>query len=219
MSKESPLGMIVVLTLICVVSALSLGFLYMATSEKIKGEEKKVVEETLIKVLPAADPEGFEKIEVKTKDGKPFVYYKAYDKPVSSKEKKLIGYATTGKAKGYSSEITVMVGVDAEKKRFAGIKVLVQQETPGLGTQCQEEKVDKKIWAPTEDSGKPKCWTDQFAEKDITGLTVVKGNEKALTEKEVAAITGATITSKAVVRAACDDAVKSLLDVLNEDAK
>jgi RnfABCDGE-type electron transport complex G subunit len=219
MRKESPLGMIVILTLICAASALSLGYLYMVTSDKIKGEEKKVVEESLIKVLPDANPEGFKKIEKKTENGS-FVYYEAYDKPLTSEDKKLIGYATTGKAKGYSSEIKVMVGIGADKKKFLGVKVLVQQETPGLGTQCQEEKVDKKLWAPMEDTGKPTCWTDQFAGKDIEGLTVVKGKTKEdTTGKEVAAITGATITSKAVVRAACDDAAKNLLKALEEEPK
>jgi electron transport complex protein RnfG len=210
MNKESPLGMIVVLTLICVASALSLGFLYLATKEKIEGETKKVIEESLARVLPDADPQEFEKVDTKTKDGKAFVYYKAYDK-----EKNLIGYAATGKAKGYSSEIVVMIGVDNELKKFKGLKVLVQQETPGLGTQCQEEKVDKKLWAPMDDPGKPQCWTDQFAGKEIEGLKVVKEKN----DKDIVAITGATITSKAVFNAACNDAMKNLREVLSGEAK
>lgn len=205
--------MIAILTMICATSALSLGFLYMATKDKIAGETKKVIEESLVKVIPDAHPQGFEKVETKTKDGD-FVYYKAYDKPLNSEEKKLVGFATTGKSKGYSSEIIVMVGIDSELKKFKGVKVLSQQETPGLGTQCQEEKVDKKLWAPTADPGKPKCWTDQFEGKEIEGLKIVKEDNN----KDIVAITGATITSKAVLNAATNDAIKKLKEVLSGDS-
>ena len=217
--------MIIVLTVICLASACSLGFLYMATKEKIEEQEKKATEESLTKVLPEADSQGFEKVEAKTEDGKPFIYYRAYDRPLTSEEKELVGYAVVGSAKGYSSTIVVMVGVDREIKKVKGLKVLQQQETPGLGTQCQAVVTDKKLWKPFAKGGKPTSWAHQFAGKFVDDLKVVKAktdkNIQAITGatiKNIQAITGATITSNAVVKAA-RDAISTLDSVLREGSK
>jgi electron transport complex protein RnfG len=214
MNKQSIPAMIVVLTIICLASACSLGFLYLVTKEKIEEQEKKATEESLTEVLPEADPQGFERVQAKTKGGGPFEYYMAYDKPLASEEKKLIGYAAIGSAKGYSSTIVVMVGVDPEIRKVKGLRVLHQQETPGLGSQCQTVVTDKKLWKPFDKGGKPTSWADQFAGRFIDDLKVVKEE----TEKNIQAITGATITSNAVVRAA-RDAISTLDAVLREGSQ
>ena len=214
MKKQSIFSMVIVLTIICLASAYSLGFLFMITKDKIEEQERKVIEESLTKVLPDADSEGFEEVETKTEDGKPFTYYKAYDKPVSSEDKKLVGYAVVGSAKGYSSTIVVMVGVDSEIKKIKGLKILQQQETPGLGAQCQSVVTDKKLWKPFSKGGKPKSWVDQFTDKSVDNLKVVK--EK--TDEHIEAITGATITSNAVVQAA-RSAISTLSSVLKEESE
>jgi electron transport complex protein RnfG len=150
---------------------------------------------------------------VKDKDGEP-LYYIGYDQPLTEDErdpeaevagKDVVGYAVKGSAQGYSSTISVMVGVDKaittetdlSEVRILGVRVLSQQETPGLGAQAQTVTVDKKIWKPFEKPGEPKCWTDQFSGKLLRNIEVVKGP----TEEKVQAITGATITSNAVVTA------------------
>jgi len=86
-----------------------------------------------------------------------------------------IGYAITGKGKGYGGEIELLVGLDT---RFAIKKAIVisQTETPGLGDFIQKDTT----------------FCDRFI-----GLTV---NELALRKAggKVDARTGATISSKAV---------------------
>ena len=73
---------------------------------------------------------------------------------------------------GYSSYIRMLVGVD-KKGIIQGVEILEQHETPGLGNQISK-----------------KSFTAQFKAKDATKIQL----------KDIHAITGATISSKAVVK-------------------
>lgn len=77
---------------------------------------------------------------------------------------------------GYGGTIELFVGVDTEGK-ITGIEVLSHSETPGLGANLKTEDFRK-----------------QFIGQKAP-LEVVKGTAK---EGEISAITGATITTKAV---------------------
>ena len=78
---------------------------------------------------------------------------------------------------GYGGEITVLVGFNLES-HIQGIKILSHTETPGFGA----------------DATKP-TFTNQFLQK-LPPLKVVKSVPK---DDEITAITGATITSDAIV--------------------
>lgn len=90
-----------------------------------------------------------------------------------------IGYVVITVEKGYGGDISVMTGVDLEGK-VQGVSVLSQSETAGLGANATK-----------------KSFLDQFIGK-VLGITVTK-NVPA--ENEINALTGATITSKAVTNA------------------
>lgn len=105
-------------------------------------------------------------------------------------------YATQGSARGYSGQVDVIVAVDQtvdtkpDAARIKAIKVVNQSETPGLGSKCQTPE-----------------FQDQFADL-LLGRLALKRNAPyrkpgtpASDEMDVAAITGATITSDAVIRA------------------
>lgn len=82
------------------------------------------------------------------------------------------GYLFTVKSSGYAGPITMMVGISTEGK-VEGMKILSHSETPGLGSNAEKPK-----------------FADQFKEKSA---------EKALSVgSDIQAITGSTITSKAV---------------------
>lgn len=92
-----------------------------------------------------------------------------------------VGYAVTAVcAEGYGGDIKVMVGLSPELK-ILKVKILSASETPGLGAKASEPK-----------------FIDQYKEKSGE-LSVVKGG--ASNENEISAISGATITSKAVTKA------------------
>ncbi|MBR6620191.1 MAG: RnfABCDGE type electron transport complex subunit G [Clostridia bacterium] len=90
-----------------------------------------------------------------------------------------IGYVFTTAAKGYGGDVKIMVGVNADGT-VAGVQILSLSETPGLGMNATKPS-----------------FLEQFIGKTL-GIAVNK-NEPA--ENEIKALTGATITSKAVTSA------------------
>ena len=91
----------------------------------------------------------------------------------------LAGYTIKVAPKGYNGAVELVVGISI-KGKVEGIKIIAQNETPGLGA----------------NSVKPE-FSDQFKGKALTPeLVVVK--KPPSKPNEIDAITGATITSKAV---------------------
>ena len=90
-----------------------------------------------------------------------------------------VGYVFTTSAKGYGGDVKIMVGVNADGT-VSGVQTLELSETPGLGMNAQ----------------KP-AFLEQFIGKTL-GVAV---NKNAPGENEIKALTGATITSKAVTTA------------------
>lgn len=86
---------------------------------------------------------------------------------------KVIGLAYIAEGAGFQGKIGLMVGLDLNSKKINGYKVLEHQETPGLGANIDVDSFKQQF------SQKP--WSDPFKVKD-----------------DITAITGATISSKAV---------------------
>ena len=110
---------------------------------------------------------------------------------VASKGKDIIAYAIPVACEGYQSEIMLMVGVNADFSEILEVKVLSQSETPGWGS---------KIVNDPSNENNP-CWfIDQFKGLKIDPeITYVK-NVKSTKDTEIQAISGATISSAAIVR-------------------
>lgn len=148
------------LGLICLLAGGLLSVVNSLAQPRILAQAKEEEQRTLSEVLPQAD--RFE--AVKAADKKEVIYYKAYDK-----DNKLIGAAFKAEGKGYSSTVETMAGMSLDGK-ISVIKILTQNETPGLGSRVTEGS-----------------FTGQFSGKNISDLSKVE------------AITGATISSKAVI--------------------
>lgn len=102
---------------------------------------------------------------------------------IAIKENEPVGIILTTEANGYGGVISVMTAVDMEGKIVA-IEILeAADETPGLG---------QNVTKPD--------WYSQFSglKNDIT---VIKGGSAIQENNEVNAVTGATISSKAVTTA------------------
>ena len=89
------------------------------------------------------------------------------------KEGNVIGLAYVAEGAGFQGRIKLMIGVDIKSKRITEYKVLEHQETPGLGARINEAGFKQQF--------SQKTWTDPFKVKD-----------------DIEAITGATISSRAV---------------------
>jgi electron transport complex protein RnfG len=179
------------LGLVCLLATGLLAAVNAVTLSKINLEAQKELEESLKDVLPQA-----EKFEPLKKEDK-ILYYKAYDK-----EGKFFAAAFMVSAKGYSSDIETLVGMTKDGK-ITAIKVLNQNETPGLGSKITEIKDDSTLFDfmnGKKSNGIKKPWFQaQFADKKVSELDNIQ------------AITGATISSKAVI-----DAVKAKAKEIEE---
>jgi len=166
---KNAIKMILVLVIIGLVSGGVLVCVYNYASPLIERNEEKALREAVYKVLPQAS--SFREI---IKDG--IVLYEGIDGGGN-----VIGYAFKAKGYGYQGEIELIAGIDAELKELKGMEVLESSETPGLGAGITEESFKK-----------------QFGRLYVLPeITFTKG--KVSKENEIQAITGATISTKAVV--------------------
>jgi Na+-translocating ferredoxin:NAD+ oxidoreductase subunit G len=145
------------------------------TKPQIEMQKKIILQQSLTAVLPMANSDA---IEPTTIDG--FTFYRGFQ---SNDRTKLVGYAIAVDGKGYSGNISTLVGVDT-LLQITGIIILKQSETPGLGTKITEIKY-----------GATSPWfQDQFINRSWKQLVVDKDGG------EITSITGATISSRAVTQ-------------------
>lgn len=141
-----------VLFLICLCAAVLLGAVHAITEPRIEKTRQEQEEAAIKEVAP-----GAAQIEKADKDGS--VYYRAMDS-----QNKLMAYIFICEAKGYSSLIRAVVGVDAAGKIMA-VKILEQNETPGIGSQITQDSFLNKL--------KGKNRNDKF--DTISGATISSG--------------------------------------------
>ncbi len=88
------------------------------------------------------------------------------------------GYVFTTKAKSYGGDLSVMTGIGKDGK-VKGVVILTINDTPGLGLNAQKESFRGQFYQPAPEKG----------------FTLVKSGAA---DGQINAMTGATITSKAV---------------------
>lgn len=94
----------------------------------------------------------------------------------------VIGYALVYEGNGFQGKIRLICGLTEDLEKITSIEILEQVETPGLGTKVTEV-----------------TFTDQFKQLQTSpSIDWVKGIPPSR-PNEIQAITGATISSKAVV--------------------
>lgn len=171
------------LIVIFIAAGVVLGFTYKYTSPVRFHAEKKEKEEALKEMAPdATDP--IKAAGNWTNHGKSYEYY-----PATSSGKPVAYIASTA-GKGYSSYIQMLVSLDVDMK-IRDIKILHHAETPGLGDQVEDRAL----------------FLDQFKGKGLSQLVLVK----AETKENIQAVSGATISSRAVTNGV-KDAVQTLVD-------
>ena len=201
----------IILMVVAALSAGSLAVVRNVTEERTKKVLEEEKQKALLEVLPAAkvfEPtthalRGYPEVrngkmkEAATENS--ILYYVGYE---SRNRKKVIGYAFIAEGKGYSSTIKTMVGITPEGE-ITGLKILSQQETPGLGARIEEVPSGKTIRDIfRRDVKKSRVDEKPWFQKQFVG----KKSEDIYSEK-MEAITGATISSKAVI-----DSVREKID-------
>ncbi len=189
-----------VLFLVNLIAAFILAGVYNVTKPRIEREKRLVEERALKEVMPGSIGNRLKEVK---ENGK-IKYWEVF-KGSSSRVK---GYIFIAKKYGYSSVIETMVGVNATGE-ITGVTVLSQNETPGLGAKIVEIVSDKTIASAIssifskEKKSEKKIspyFTEQFKGKSIKNIDI----------SNIDSITGATISSKAVVDSIRSDGLEIL---------
>jgi electron transport complex protein RnfG len=123
-------------------------------------------------------------VEYKAKADTNFVYYIAKDD-----KDQTVGYILYGSQKGYCSVIKTAACLDNELN-IVKVKVLKQDETPGLGSLCMDDE-----------------FISQFKGKGLNSLKIDKDGGP------IVAVTGATITSRAITKSLNNAVLKLKTDL------
>jgi len=173
-------SLIIVLTCTAILSGLILAFLNNITQPKIEAYAAMVLKNAVSDVLP-----GIDSYERKTIDNTEFFIGK-------DAQGKVINVAFQAIGNGFQSKLKILVGMDKNMETILAIKILEQMETPGLGTKIENDPSNKE---------NPGWFYHQFSDLNLSGneITYLKNEEPAKDEGQIMAITGATISSSAVV--------------------
>ena len=99
-------------------------------------------------------------------------------------EDECVGWSFNAAGSGFQDKIELVVAVDKDFQKIAGFSILASNETPGFGDQIKYD-----------------YFRDQFKGAPAEELALVKtgeGDPKTI-DSEIVAITGATVSSEAVV--------------------
>ncbi|MBC8213532.1 MAG: RnfABCDGE type electron transport complex subunit G [Candidatus Marinimicrobia bacterium] len=166
--------MIIVLTVIATLSGGILSFWNGITAPKIKENRLKVLKKAISTVLPKYD--NYEELKLSEE----ITLYIG-----KTLKEETVGFAFKAKGNGFSPDLTLMVGILPDFSALTGIEILEQTETPGLGNKIED---------------------DEFREQFVgllmgiePNIAVVKNRKPKNPQKGIQALSGATISSKAVV--------------------
>lgn len=165
------------LIIITVIAGLLLGLTYAVTKDGIAEQQAIAAQQARETVLPAASV--FESMDVsQTATGDFETVNEVYvGKDASGNT---IGATINLLVNGFSPNLNITVGINADGS-ISGVQIGSHEETPGLGAKAQEPE-----------------YLSQYAEK-AAPFTIVKVAPSS--DAEIQAVTGATITSRAVAGA------------------
>jgi electron transport complex protein RnfG len=157
---------------------------YELTLPQILANQARDLREAVFKVLPGV--ERFDTLafidgdlqRVEEEDEDLETVYAGYDE-----QDRFVGYAIRGEGVGFQDAIVLIYGYKPEERVVVGMEVLDSKETPGLG--------DKII--------KDQAFKDNFTALAIDPEIVPVPTGTRSSPNEVDTITGATISSKAVI--------------------
>jgi electron transport complex protein RnfG len=169
-----------------VIGGFILAFVYANASPKIYRNNEEAEKRALKELIPEADDI--------TKTGDWSIHDKHAKYFTAKKGGETIGYIIQSFGKGYSSYINTFVAVDKDFK-VQKINILGHAETPGLGDEIEADS-----------------FKGQFRDKDFEHLKVLKTE----TTEYIQAISGATISSRAVTEDAVKNGVAFLIKTVKE---
>lgn len=128
----------------------------------------------------AFDFEAIEDVEIAGKKGKTV---KVVVKKAVDNKGRCTGWAFVCHGPGFADKIKLVVTANGTFEKLAGFGVLSSNETPGFGDKIKND-----------------YYRDQFAGAPVAELTLSKTGDDKKIDNEIIAISGATVSSEAVVK-------------------
>lgn len=181
--EGSSLSLVFTMGLAGLLSGLALVVAYEQTLPIITANKQQALREAVLRVIPGAT--DMQRLEAKdgalvvTPKGDGDAIYAAYGQGGD-----FVGYAIPAAGNGFADVISLLYGYDPQSKTIVGLSVLDSRETPGLGDKIMKD-------AP---------FQENFRALTVAPKIVPVKSGKKVNPNEVDCITGATISSKAVVR-------------------
>ncbi|HHH38770.1 MAG TPA: FMN-binding protein [Sedimenticola sp.] len=183
--EPGPARLVLALALAGLISGIIIIAIFEATLPTITANKAAALRSAVFRVLP-----GVSRLQpLRIRDGRlvpapgakadPETIYGGYDR-----EGRFIGYAIPAEGPGFQDTIQLLYGYLPAKRLIVGMQILDSRETPGLGDKIYKDAA----FVANFDHLSP----------DPQVVAVKKGHKSA--PNEIDAITGATISSKAVVR-------------------
>jgi electron transport complex protein RnfG len=152
-----------------------------ALSDRIEQNKAAKLNDLTKALVPGA--EVFQPVEadiqVKLPDG---AQEKAKIFEVLSGDKQRLGWSFNAHGSGFAGPVELVVAVDREFEKIMGFDVLASSETPGFGDQIKSDYYRK-----------------QYAGAPAEQLALTKTGNPGVADTQIVAITGATVSSQAVV--------------------
>jgi electron transport complex protein RnfG len=181
----SSLRLVLTLAIAGLISGIAIIGIYESTLPTITANKARELREAVFKVLPGVSrmqPLAYRNGELvvapELAPGEQAVYG-GYNEQGG-----FVGYAIPGAGPGFQDTIALLYGYTPQEKLVRGMEVLESRETPGLGD---------KIYKDAD-------FVSSFGALSIVPEIVAVKQGKKSRANEIDAITGATISSKAVVR-------------------
>jgi electron transport complex protein RnfG len=175
-----------ILFAITLVAGILLGAVYDVTKAPIAAQNEKAKQEAYKAVLPDADT--FEAISGVTCDDDNVIMVSGYandeisDIVAGVKNNKIVGYViTVTDSAGYAGDIKFSVGVGTDGT-YKGTSILSISETAGLGMRAKTDP----------------SFLSQFNNVKVDSFTLVKDGTGSSADDKIDAISGSTVTSKAM---------------------
>jgi electron transport complex protein RnfG len=184
-AAPSSLRLVLTLAIAGLVSGVAIIGIYESTLPTITANKARELREAVFKVLPGVSRmqalvyrDGSIMAVAQPEKDEPVVYG-GYDE-----QGDFVGYAVPGAGPGFQDTIAILYGYVPREKQVVGMEVLESRETPGLGD---------KIYKDAD-------FVAEFSALSVEPEIVAVKKGTSTQPNEVDAITGATISSKAIVR-------------------
>ena len=168
--------MVVVLTSVGLLSGSFLTTVGLLTKERIALNKQREIEEAIIRVVPGTMNSQ------KLYEEKDLSVYGGEDE-----EGKLIGFAIHTSGIGFQDKITLILGTNTSFTKIKSLTIIDQKETPGLGAKITDRESFLQYWENKDCSG------------PLSLRKPAVSSPKELLPAEINTITGATISSEAVL--------------------